>query len=92
MKMTPSRFDRYEGKKVRITKKIFDHSVYEETITGKVEISNGTHAVIRNGIKKIYPHHDYYIVPDKWTVAYLLEWNKLKLVTNVEVLKDGDKD
>ena len=51
MKITRSRFDRYEGKKVRITKKIFDHSVYEETIAGKVEISEGVHAVIRNGIK-----------------------------------------
>ena len=91
MKITRSRFDRYEGKKVRITKKIFDHSVYEETITGKVEISEGVHAVVRNGIKKIYPHHDYYIIPDKGK-AYLLEWNKLKLITRVEVIKDGDKD
>ena len=91
MNMTRSRFDRYEGKKVRITKKIFDHSVYEETITGKVEISEGVHAVIRNGIKKIYPHHDYYIFPDKGK-AYLIEWNKLKLITRVEVIKDGNKD
>ena len=91
MNMTRSRFDRYEGKKVRITKKIFNYSVYEETITGKVEISEGVHAVIRNNIKKIYPHHDYYIIPDKGK-TYLLEWNKLKLITNVEVLKDGNQD
>lgn len=86
--MTEARMLKLVGKKVRIKKHIFPHSVDIELIEGVIlEAEEVETHLLRDNIFKHYKHNDFYIEVDDG-VLKCIQWNEIKLIISCEVLKD----
>ena len=84
--MTENQVKKLVGKKIRIVKNVFPHSVKTETLEGIVGYDMNISKVLRDN-KMIYKEHIDLLLETDERVE-IIEWNKLKLITNVEVIED----
>lgn len=81
--MTEKQMTKYVGKKVKIVKHIFPHSVKTEEIVGNVsEPVETVNHVLRDNKLIHKTHLDFYVGKK------LICWNQLKLIKSIEVLNN----
>lgn len=83
--MTEKQMLKLEGKKVKFTFRERKYSIKSEVIEGILKSELTTIYIMRNNHVNAYNHYDFWIMGDKR--ADLIQWNKLKNISNLEVIE-----
>ena len=84
--MTEKQLLKLDGKKVRLEKHAFMHSIQINAYEGRIEVTRSDVFLVRDGSMKCYEHHGFYLVREN-DISLFFKYTDLKLFSKWEVIE-----